>query len=207
MDLRYEEKLFSQGYEGIAGADEAGRGSWAGPIVAAAFFVQPGDLSKLLGLKNINDSKVLSVVQRQRIFDQLVSIGSFGVSIISSYDIDVFGLGAANKRAMYEAVDALAYKPDYIMFDGRGFRHVTASESIVDGDAKVFCIASASIIAKVTRDVIMQELDKYFPAYGFAQHKGYGTRLHQEKLRRHGVSPIHRMSFAPVAARLQKTGN
>ncbi|MBN1368053.1 MAG: ribonuclease HII [Dehalococcoidales bacterium] len=199
LSMAEEKALRLKGYSYIAGIDEVGRGPLAGPVVAAAIIV-PARIKRAPWLNNIRDSKLLSAAQRERLYDQIQDMAvSFGVGTISSYTIDIQGIAKATRLAMKQAVEQLSPQPDYLLIDYVKLPEVTLPQKgIVDGDALCFSIACASIIAKVTRDRLMIELDAVYPGYGMANHKGYGTREHLECLHRLGPCPIHRHSFRPV---------
>ncbi len=195
-DLTAERRLWALGYSRIAGIDEAGRGPWAGPVVAAAVILPPRE-DVLQALAGVTDSKRLSPAQREALFHRIhrVALG-VGVGEASAREIDAMGIVPATQLAMHRAIVALPEPPDYLLIDYVSLPDVTLpQEAIVKGDARVLSIAAASIIAKVTRDRIMVEMDARYPGYGFARHKGYGTRAHREALRRLGPSPIHRTSW------------
>src|SRR3989338_6254124 len=206
-----ENILFSQGFKIIAGLDEAGRGAWAGPIVAGAVRLTPHSLTLYEGRKFetpqyqkekiiVRDSKLMSAQQRMRAYEFLTQNFTCAFGVVESEQIDSLGMGKANQLVMNNALDALGVRPDFALIDGRGFWFDMPYKNIIDGDAKVFCIAAASIVAKVVRDEIMKAYDNIFDEYGFFHHKGYGTRTHQEALKKHGVCPIHRMSYKPIKA-------
>jgi len=197
-NLDEEDKLKSQGYELIAGIDEVGRGALAGPVVAGAVILpHPANLP-WLGL--VRDSKELTSGKRESLFD-LINKEAVAVSIgiVPSQVIDSINILKATKLAMMQAVEKLPKQPSFLLID-----RVTLSQcpipqrGITRGDKICLSIACASIIAKVTRDRIMEEFDIKYPGYGFAQHKGYGTGKHMSCLRKLGPSPIHRLYFAPV---------
>lgn len=186
--------------EGLtAGVDEAGRGPLAGPVVAAAVILD--DCQPIAGLA---DSKKLSVKQRERLFDEIRAKAlCCSVAQASVEEIDQLNILQATLLAMRRAVDGLRLKPAKVLVDGNRLPHLDVlAEAIVKGDDKVSCISAASILAKVTRDRLLMELDAQHPEYGFATHKGYGTQAHLKALKLHGVLPNHRRSFAPVAAAL-----
>jgi len=179
----------------IAGVDEAGRGPLAGPVVAAAVILD--DERPIAG---VDDSKRLSAKQRERLFDVImgqalcVSIGQ-----ASAAEVDTINVLQATLLAMRRAVEGLRLTPIKVLVDGNQLpRLPMLAEAVVGGDGRVACIAAASIVAKVTRDRLMTELDQTLPGYGFAQHKGYGTAQHMQALKRLGASAQHRRSFAPV---------
>jgi len=178
----------------IAGMDEAGRGSWAGPVVAGAVILPKG--TKLPGL---TDSKLLNHTKREVLFEKITDKCDFGVGIASQDEVDEFGLMHATFKAFERALNQLETIPDHLLIDGRDkFKFQVPHTSIIKGDLKERCISAASIVAKVARDRIMIELDKTYPEYGFANHKGYGTKRHHASLREHGPSAIHRVSYAPL---------
>lgn len=195
--LKEEKILWKNGHRHIAGADEAGKGSWAGPIVAAAVILPAGFAPKI-----VNDSKQLSQTQREKMFVHVTrNAVSWAVGIVSAQEIDRKGIVAANKKALLTALKKLHVRPDAILIDAvklkYGKKPVTA---IIKGDAKVLSIAAASIVAKVVRDALMVGQHRLYPQYDFHIHKGYGTKQHEQLLRKHGVSAIHRKSFRPVKA-------
>jgi ribonuclease HII len=204
--LDREWALRRQGYRAVAGLDEVGRGSWAGPVVACAAILpldspSPGD--KLAGIR---DSKLLSPRRRAEYHDRIrdVAIG-LGVGVVGSSQIDEQGIVPATRLAMSRALDQLALAPDYLLVDGfplayRGLPH----EGIPGGDDRCVSIAAASIVAKVVRDRMMVGLDGVYSGYGFGQHKGYGTPGHREALGRRGLCPVHRLSYAPMKYMLEE---
>lgn len=202
--LLEENGLNARGYRLIAGVDEAGRGALAGPVVAAAVILpQSPDFP---WLKSVRDSKEIPPARRESLFELIKQESvAISVGIIAPQTIDVIGILNATKIAMCHAVEQLAYPPDFLLIDFLRLPQVRISQKpIVHGDKLCLSIACASIIAKVTRDRIMVELDQLHPGYGLAHHKGYGTKQHVSCLHQHGPSPIHRHSFTPVreAARL-----
>jgi ribonuclease HII len=193
-----ENGLSAEGYRLIAGVDEAGRGALAGPVVAAAVILPPSPAFRWL--ESVRDSKELPAAKREFLFD-LIKQDAIAVSvgIIAPQTIDVIGILNATKIAMCHAVEQLAIPPDFLLIDFLCLTQLRISQKgIVRGDKLCISIACASIIAKVTRDRIMVELDQLHPGYGLADHKGYGTRKHVYCLCQNGPSPIHRHSFAPV---------
>jgi ribonuclease HII len=189
---QFDREIRLLGFPILAGIDEAGRGPLAGPVVAAAV-VLPEDWS----CEGIDDSKKLSESQRTMFYDEIKKNAiSIGVGCISETMIDRINILQSTYLAMKEAVSQLHVKPDCLVLDAVRLPDCTIiQKSFIKGDGKSFSIASASIIAKVTRDRMMQEYDKKYPHYGFAQHKGYGTKLHYAALLNHGPCPIHRKSF------------
>jgi ribonuclease HII len=198
--LRYEAGLWAEGYARIAGLDEAGRGAWAGPVVATAVTLPPdaSACAPLLGI--VHDSKQLTPAQRERLFPQIQAIATgIGVGIVPASAIDDVGIVAATRQAMSQAVGALSPAPDYLLVDALRLPRIRLPQrALVHGDALSLSIAAASIIAKVTRDRILTDLDARYPGYGFARHKGYGTAAHQAALARLGPCPEHRRSFRPL---------
>ena len=195
----YENQARSQGHQRIAGLDEAGRGPLAGPVVAAAV-VLPEDFTT----DGVGDSKALSATARKRAFDRIMAeAAAVGIGITGPEVIDRINILRATHLAMKAALDDIGSAFDYILVDGLAVAGLPAeSLAIVGGDARSISIGAASIIAKVTRDAIMVELDADYPYYGFASHKGYCTKNHLDALDRHGPCPCHRKSFAPVAERI-----
>ena len=178
----------------VAGVDEAGRGPWAGPVVAAAVILDPQRIPA-----NIDDSKVLDEDARVFLFNRIMKTAIVGVGIADVERIDRDNILAATLWAMTQAVAALTTSPRLVLIDGnRAPRMAYETRTIIKGDAKCLSIAAASIIAKVTRDRMMVALARDDPIYGFDRHKGYGTPEHQAAITRHGVSPLHRRSFKPV---------
>lgn len=203
-DLKLEKELRLQGHLLVAGVDEAGRGAWAGPVVAAAVV-----LPFLNRYRGINDSKLLTPRQREKLLKQIHKLAiDVGVGIVENRELDSMGVGQASYLAMRRAVANLSVKPSFILVDGFrvGFSGVP-SMGIIDGDRKSVSIAAASIIAKVARDRVMDEIDEAAAGYGFALNKGYGTPFHQVKLRELGVSAWHRKSFQPVRETISATAN
>lgn len=200
IDLwKYENELYDKGYNFIAGTDEAGRGPLAGDVVAAAVI-----LPKDFNLPGLNDSKQLSAKKRDLFYDIIIKEAvSYSVSIISPKVIDEINIYEASRLAMNNAIDSLSVKPDYILTDAMPLKRGN-DLPIIHGDALSITIAAASVIAKVTRDRLMEDVDKKYPEYGFIKHKGYGTKMHLEKMREYGVLPIHRKTYKPVAEEILK---
>jgi ribonuclease HII len=191
-----ERRLQSEGFSLIAGVDEAGRGPLAGPVVAAGCIF----LHEIF-FDSLNDSKQLTPEIRERLYEEITTSPSilYGVGIVDVKRIDQINILQATFHAMRKAIQDLPQKPDYLLIDGNQKPRIQIpAEAIVEGDAKSVSIAAASVIAKVTRDRIMKELDKKYPEYGFAQHKGYATEQHLTAIHKHGPCPIHRTSFEPV---------
>jgi ribonuclease HII len=200
--LEEEMALFAQGYSFIAGLDEAGRGCLAGPVVAAAVMLPlSNDTEDILTRFNgVNDSKQLTVQARERLYDQIMHNAlAVGVGIGSVEIIDERNILQATKYAMRNALDQLSPVPQALLLDAIQLPGLKIPQrSLIKGDARCLSIAAASIIAKVTRDRLMLILHKEHPEYGFDQHKGYGTPAHLAVLKRHGATPHHRYSFAPI---------
>ncbi len=187
----------------VAGVDEAGRGSLAGPVVAAAVIL-PRDVA----LPGLADSKLLTPKVRSRLAEAIHAVAtSWAVAAVEAVDIDATDILRATLRAMSEAVRQLVPQPDLVLVDGNAAPHLPMpARAVVHGDRHVPAISAASILAKVTRDRIMEGWAARFPAYGFAQHKGYGTAAHRAAIARHGPSPIHRRTFAGVREYAEGTG-
>ena len=201
LDLSTEKGIFDLGYQLVAGVDEAGRGPLAGPVVAACVVIGPDFKIDSDELKLVADSKKLSAKNREKLFSVIKEKAlAVEISVISHTVIDRINILQASLMAMKKAVEACKTQPDFVLIDGnmRIPGLLKKQQAIVSGDAKVFCIAAASIIAKVSRDFLMSEADKKYPNYQFAKHKGYGTKLHLERLNTYGPCDIHRRSFAPV---------
>ncbi|HWP81888.1 MAG TPA: ribonuclease HII [Bacteroidota bacterium] len=192
LDLEVERYYWSRGLRSVAGVDEAGRGPLAGPVVAAAVVFHPET-----SIPGVDDSKKLTEEKREALFTEISQKAlAVGVGIVDHETIDRINILQASFLAMRKAIDSLPRPPEVILADGRGFQYeFLVCENIIDGDAKVFSIAAASIIAKVTRDRLMVQYDEQFPQYGFAKHKGYATKEHLEAIRSRGICPIHRRSF------------
>ena len=191
-----ETELRRQGYGWVAGVDEAGRGALAGPVVAAAVMLTPHD-----SLAGVDDSKRLSRAARATLFQRICEVAAgVGVGIIDARAIDRVNIRQGTLLAMRCAIQHLPWRPDYVLIDGLDRVPVhLPQQPIVHGDQAVICIAAASVIAKVTRDRIMEAYDPQFPAYGFAQHKGYGTAAHLRILNTLGPCAIHRKTFGGVS--------
>jgi ribonuclease HII len=192
VNLSYEKDLWSGGSEFVAGVDEAGRGPLAGPVVAAAVIMPHNAM-----IEGVDDSKKLSSQNREKFAKLIVETAvGIGVGIVGHRIIDEINIYRAAMRAMEEAVADLRVAPHHLLVDGPRYEcKKIPFTAIVEGDAKCFSIAAASIIAKVTRDRLMIEYDAKYPQYGFAKHKGYGTKEHLEAIRIYGPCEIHRRSF------------
>lgn len=201
--FKFERELLKQGRVRIAGTDEAGRGPLAGPVVAAAVIFPVDWIEKGLprALRGLNDSKQLTAEDRDRFYKALLLCPEvcYGVSVVDVHTIDAINIFQASHRAINEALSQLTPAPEHTLVDGP---HVTSlryvQTALVDGDARSYSIAAASVIAKVTRDRLMLDYDKQYPLYGFAEHKGYATPRHLTALAQHGPCPLHRRSFAPI---------
>ena len=196
----FEELFHKNGFSQIAGVDEAGRGPLAGPVVASAVMF-PRFSPVFSSTEEIRDSKSLTPKMREAKYWEIISTARVGVGIVSETEIDEINILRASLRAMRKALLSLTATPDLVLIDGISFVENLPLEQlpIVDGDRKVISIAAASIVAKVTRDKIMENYDRLFPQYGFSKHKGYPTPEHLKLLDQHGPSPIHRVSFGPVS--------
>jgi ribonuclease HII len=196
-DFSIERKAMRKGARLVCGIDEAGRGPWAGPVVAAAVVLDPKCIPD-----GLNDSKKLSEARRAALFEPIMASSRVGIGIAEVDRIDRDNILQATLWAMAQALDQIGGVALALVDGNRAPALPCPVQTIIEGDAKSLSIAAASIIAKVTRDRIMVGHDQAYPGYGFARHKGYGTAMHQEALRRHGVTPLHRTSFAPIAALL-----
>ena len=191
-DFEYENAKYAEGYKFVCGTDEAGRGPLCGPVVAAACILPIG-----LVIEGLNDSKKLSPKKRDQVFDLICENAiSYCIAEASVEEIDRLNILEATLLAMRRAIEGLSVPADFALIDGnvdRGFP--LPARAVIGGDAKSPSIAAASILAKVTRDRACEELDRLYPQYGIAKHKGYGTKVHMDALRAHGPSPIHRKQF------------
>ena len=196
-DLFFEKNLVESGYKYVAGVDEAGRGPLAGPVVAAAVIL-PEEFSS----NQLNDSKKLSSSKREKIYNELMNVDSKVISAFAVIDevvIDKINILRATHMAMAQASSNLSIEPSFVIIDGMPIKNFPFNnESIIKGDSKSLSIAAASVIAKVERDRIMLNYSKEYPEYKFEKHKGYGTKLHLDALKKFGPCKIHRKSFAPV---------
>ncbi len=192
LEYNIEKALNEQGYRNVCGVDEAGRGPLCGPVVAAACILPMG-----LYIQGLNDSKKLSPKKRKEVFEKIKENAiAYCIAEASVEEINELNILEADMLAMRRAVEGLSVKADYAIIDGnisRGFSIPTMT--VIKGDATSPSIAAASILAKVTRDEMCEEMDKLYPEYGIAKHKGYGTKAHMDALRKHGPSPIHRTKF------------
>jgi ribonuclease HII len=187
----------------VCGVDEAGRGPWAGPVVAASVMFHPNDAIPT----GLNDSKKLSRAAREKLLEQLLSAHILhGIGIASAQEIDALNIWGATQLAMRRAVAAMPIAPQFALIDGKiePKDFPCPTRAIIGGDGVSLSIAAASIVAKVTRDRMMDDYAREYPQYGFDRHAGYGTKQHQEALATHGPCPIHRTSYAPIRAILSK---
>lgn len=188
-----ENSVYKEGYNLICGIDEAGRGPLAGPVVVASA-IMPKDSM----IEGVNDSKKISEKKREKLYDLITAEAiSYGVGIVSQEEIDEINILNATKKGLTESLEQLESKPDIILVDAlRDINTIGIPyRSVIKGDAKIYSIACASIIAKVTRDRIMKEWDRVYPQYGFVSHKGYGTAKHIAAIKEFGLCPLHRRSF------------
>lgn len=198
-----EQTLTEKGYRAIAGVDEVGRGPLAGPVVAAAVVIPEG-----IEIDGLDDSKKLTPLQRDRIFEEIADLGLMcAVGVIDHETIDRINILRASLMAMRKAIMELKQSPDFVIVDGAhtipNLNHLP-QYSVIDGDGTCKAIAAASVVAKVTRDRIMDRMEGLYPAFRFSRHKGYCTSLHLDELREHGPCEIHRKSFKPVAELLDQ---
>lgn len=192
--LAYENELYAQGIDLIAGVDEVGRGPLAGPVVAAAVI-----LPKACKIPGLNDSKKIPKSKHKEIYeDVLQNAIAIGIGVKDNQVIDQVNIYEATKLAMMEAIGQLAPQPQHLLIDAMKLDLAISQTSIIKGDANSLSIAAASIVAKVTRDQMMEKFDREYPGYDFAQNAGYGTANHLAGLHKLGVTPIHRRSFEPV---------
>ena len=189
----YENKLYEAGINYIAGIDEAGRGPLAGPVVVGVVIMKPDSF-----IEGINDSKKISESKREKLYEQITEEAlAWGVGIVTEKEIDELNILNATKKALEQALESLEIRPDRLLVDA--LEHIDTKgipyTSVIKGDAKIYSISAASIIAKVTRDRIMRQYDEVYPEYGFAKHKGYGTAMHIQAIKKHGPCPLHRKTF------------
>ena len=199
----FERDLWARGVTRLAGVDEAGRGPLAGPVLAAAAILPAkwADAGLPRELEGLNDSKQLTAAQREQFSAYLVACGEvqFAIAQVGAGQIDAINILRATHRAMNEALAKLRPAPDHVLVDGRPVKTMVIPQTaIVQGDARSYSIAAASVLAKVARDRLMLEFDRQWPKYGFAEHKGYGTAQHLAAIAAHGPCPTHRRSFAPL---------
>jgi ribonuclease HII len=192
LEYSLENELREAGYSAVCGVDEAGRGPLCGPVVAAAVILPDG-----LFIEGLNDSKKLTEKKREKLYDEICQNAiAYAIAESSVEEINNTNILEASLLAMRRAIDALSVPADFALIDGNVSRdYQLPVKAVVHGDATSPSIAAASILAKVTRDRLCEELDELYPKYGIAQHKGYGTKVHMDALRQHGPSPIHRTKF------------
>ena len=206
-----EEYLKEQGFEVICGVDEVGRGAWAGPLVAAAVILPPApklkaQMSNVKRIYKIRDSKLLSAKEREKLSRKIKRTCVWGIGEVTAAEVDKWQLTKATQLAFKRAIEGLSKKVDFVLIDGttpllypkRAEASRMGCRALKKGDMNCSSIAAASIIAKVYRDKIMRQLDRKIKGYYFSKHKGYGTKLHQERLKKLGPSPVHRKFYAPI---------
>lgn len=198
-DLRFEGTLWSTGLIRIAGLDEAGRGAWAGPVAAGAVILPPGS-EIAQHLSGVRDSKQMSASERTFWAAEIKTHAlAWGVGFSTNQEIDALGIVPATRLAMARALDALTAAPQHLLLDALRLKENPLPQTpLIKGDARSLSIAAASVLAKTARDELMAELDKAFPGYGFARHKGYGTAAHRAALAERGPCLAHRLSFRPI---------
>jgi len=201
--LQFERELYEEGYELICGCDEAGRGPLVGPVVAGAVI-----LPKNYHLEGLTDSKKLSEKKREAFFEIIKKEAiSYGIGIVDAKTIDEINIYEASRLAMKKAIEQMNRKPDYVLTDAMPIpNYFCPVKSIIKGDAKSITIAAASVLAKVTRDHIMYELDEKYPQYEMKKHKGYPTKRHLELLSIYGPTPDYRFTYRPVHDLIEKGG-
>lgn len=192
---RHEKSLQKKGFKYIAGLDEVGKGAWAGPIVAAAVILNPK-----IKIQGIKDSKLLRAPDREELFKKIAQTAiAWSVAAVSQRNIDKIGINQANILAMKQALEKISPQPDHLLIDALTISYQNLPTlAMISGDYKITSIAAASIMAKVTRDQMMDELDEKYPPYGFKHHKGYGTNHHWQMIMEHGICSLHRKSFKPM---------
>lgn len=197
--LKYERELYTLGYKLIAGCDEVGRGPLVGPVVAAAVILPVN-----YQLEGLTDSKKLSEKKRNMFYEIIKKDAiAYSIGIVDAKRIDEVNIYEASREAMEQAIDTLKIKPDYILSDAMPLKY-SNSKPIIHGDALSLSIAAASVLAKVTRDAMMYELDKEYPQYDFKSHKGYPTKKHLENIEKYGILDNYRLSYKPVKEIIEK---
>ena len=201
--LEFERALWAQGAAPVAGLDEAGRGAWAGPVCAAAVTL-PADEGVLERLRGVRDSKLMSARARGEMAERIRAEAlGWGVGFASHAEIDTLGIVPATRLAMRRALEMCGFQPAHLLIDALKLPGLAVPQTaLIKGDRRVLSIAAASVLAKTERDAFMVELDRQYPGYGFARHKGYGTAVHQSALASLGPCPVHRLSFAPLRSAL-----
>ncbi len=194
--LSYEKELYKQGKTLICGTDEVGRGPLCGPVVAAACILPVN-----YKVEGLTDSKRLTEKKREKLYDILINDKNvhYAIGIVDEKRIDEINIREASKEAMIQAINKLDIKPEHVLIDAMNLDIDIDQTAIIHGDALSLSIAAASVIAKVTRDNMMIELDKTYPEYGFAKHKGYPTKDHIEAVKKYGVLPFYRFTFSPIS--------
>ncbi len=209
MELREEQALLARGRRAIAGVDEVGRGAWAGPVAAAAVILPHAAYVSRELLWGVTDSKLLSAGEREHWERRIRAVATaVAIAFVPPRVIDRVGIAASSRWAMLAALERLEVAPEHVIVDAfplpEGSRYGPIHDALVAADRRCLAVAAASICAKVARDRLMRRLHGLFPAYGFASHKGYGTRRHIAQLRTNGPSPLHRKSFTPVRESMQR---
>jgi len=203
---KVEKQFWQKGLNLVAGLDEAGRGAWAGPLVAAAVIFpinirRPTKTYKIF----IRDSKLLNQKQREKAFQWIIeNCSSYGIGVVSEKVIDHLGLTKSGQLVFERALQNLSIIPEHVLVDAYKLQDDISHTAIIHGDRKVFSISAASIVAKVARDKLMLEHDQEYGEYGFSSHMGYGTRLHQSRLKKFGPCALHRFSFRPIHQLMSK---
>jgi ribonuclease HII len=193
--LNKENELWKSGIKFVGGIDEAGRGAWAGPVVAAVVIFAPGHIQ----IADVRDSKLVTPKKRRELYYQILDEAEdFGIGAINNRVIDQHGIAKATELAYQEAIGMLTRKPEYLLIDAFSISSSCPQEAIVKGDQKIYSISCASILAKVYRDNLMEYLDDRYTNYEFPDHKGYGTKKHQEVLAEYGPCDLHRLSYKPI---------
>ena len=203
-DLTFEQALWKNGSSLVAGIDEAGRGAWAGPVVAAAV-VLPAGANWGQVLNGVRDSKQMTPLQREKWVVEIKNVAlAWGIGFASHAEIDTNGILPATRLAMERALENLSCTPTHLLIDAVRLAKIPLPQTaLIKGDQRSLSIAAASVLAKTARDAWMVEMDTCFPKYGFVAHKGYGTRRHQAALALHGACEIHRRTYKPIMAQLE----
>jgi ribonuclease HII len=206
--VEYEARLWAEGFRHVAGLDEAGRGAWAGPVVAGAVVLPAGEPGLPVRLEGVRDSKQTTAPQRERLLEAIQRHAvAWGVGVVSPQEIDALGIVSATRLAMEQAFRSLSPAADALLIDHLRLPGVALRQvSLPRGDALILSVAAASIVAKAHRDRLMVRLDDLYPLYGFARHKGYGTPQHRAALASWGPCAVHRHSFAPVRGAAREVG-
>ncbi|HHU80252.1 MAG: ribonuclease HII [Bacilli bacterium] len=195
-NYEFEQKVYAEGYQYIAGVDEVGRGPLAGPVVACSIIMPKDNI-----IEGVTDSKKLTDRKRRQLAEQIKEIAlDFQICFIDEEEIDRINILEASKKAMIKAINNHKIQPSYVLVDGVNLKLPIPSEMIIKGDLRSYTIGCASILAKVTRDDYMIKMAEHYPEYGFDRHKGYPTKKHLEAIEKYGVLPIHRRSFKPISS-------